>query len=145
MMRLGCSRFHKLVTEELDRQLSPKEEAFVSRHRESCSECKDLQAQSSLAMNFLRSAAIDVSVTPAFEERVIRRLKVETTRESLRYWSPAVAGAFVAGLAVVAALQIITRSAEIPAVRFPGAESRRITSTKSNPELDRILKTHLPQ
>lgn len=145
MMRLGCSRFHKFVTEELDRPLSPKEEAFVSRHRESCGDCKDLQAQSSLAMNFLRAAAIDVSVTPAFEERVIRRLKVETTRESLRYWSPAVAGAFVAGLAVVAALQIITRSAEIPSVRFPGAESRRIASPKSNPELDRILKTHLPQ
>ncbi|HVT14205.1 MAG TPA: zf-HC2 domain-containing protein [Fimbriimonadaceae bacterium] len=142
-MKLSCARFKKLIADELDRNLTHKEEEFLDQHRDECPACRNLQTQSSMAMNFLRSAAIEVDVNPAFEERVIRRLKVETTRESIRYWSPAVAGAFVAGLAVVAALQIITRSAEIPPVRFPGAESRRITSPKSNPALDRILNTHI--
>jgi predicted anti-sigma-YlaC factor YlaD len=133
MRIFGCSKFKKLASEALDRHLTPSEEAFVQRHRSACPECHDFQSQSSMAMNFLRSATIDVEVHPMFEERVIRKLRVQTTRESLRYWSPALAGAFIAGLAVVAALQMITRSADLPHVRFPGSEAHRVTNSKSNP------------
>ena len=139
MRVFGCSRFKKLTSESLDRNLTPQEEAFVQKHRMACEECNEFQSQSSLALNFLRASAIDVDVNPMFEERVIRRLRIQGTRESLRYWSPAVAGAFIAGLAVVAALQMITRSAELPHVRLPGAESRRITPLKSNPAIDENL------
>jgi hypothetical protein len=133
MRIFGCSRFKKLASEALDRNLTPTEEAFVQRHRKACAECNEFQSQSSMAMNFLRSGAIEVDVNPQFEERVIRKLRVQTTRESLRYWSPALAGAFIAGLAVVAALQMITRSAELPHVRFLGGEARRITHSRTNP------------
>jgi len=142
-MKIGCSKFKRLTSEELDRTLTPKEDAFVQKHRSACDDCREVQVQSSLAMNFLRSATMDIDVHPHFDERVIRRLRVQTTRESIRYWSPAVAGAFIAGLAVVAALQMITRSAELPHVRLPGAESHRIAPLKTNPALD--IKLNLPQ
>src|SRR5258706_6616099 len=106
MTRFGCAKFKKLVSEDLDRVLSRDEDAFVQKHRHACVDCSEFQAQSSSALNFLRASAMDVDVNPTFDERVIRRLRVQGTRESIQYWSPAVAGAFIAGLAVVAALQI---------------------------------------
>jgi hypothetical protein len=139
MRVFGCSRFRKLASEEFDRVLTLREQAFMHRHRSACHECHASQAQSSLALNFLRASAIEVDVHPMFEERVIRRLKVQTTRESIRYWSPAVAGAFIAGLAVIAALQMITRSADLPHVRIPGGEARRIVPARSTPPLDQNL------
>jgi hypothetical protein len=140
-----CSRFKKLASEELDRLLTPKELAFLEGHRSTCESCSSVHAQSSLAMNFLRASAIEVEVHPQFEERVIRKLRVQTTRESLRYWSPAVAGAFIAGLAVIAALQIITRSAELPHVRFLNGEAHRITTSKSSPDLGSNLSIRPPK
>jgi hypothetical protein len=89
-------------------------------------------------LNFLRAAAIEVDVHPQFEERVIRKLKVQTTRESIQYWSPALAGACIAGLAVIAALQMITRSAELPHVRLNGGEARMMTH--AHPDLDLSLR-----
>ena len=134
MRVFGCSKFKRLASEELDRELSHKERAFLQKHREVCTPCSEMHEQSCLALNFLRAATLDVEVHPSFEDRVLRKLRVQTTRESIRYWSPAVAGAFVAGLAVIAALQMITRSAELPHVRYPGGEARRITMPKSLPD-----------
>jgi hypothetical protein len=140
-MRLfGCAKFRKLANAELDRVLTPREDAFLQRHRRVCGDCSEQHQQSSLALNFLRASAYDaVEVNPNFDERIIRRLRVQTRKESMAYWSPAVAGAFVAGLAVVASLQMITRSAELRHIRVPGAEVRRITPAKSFPELNQIL------
>src|SRR5947208_10032822 len=140
MRVFGCAKFRRLANDALDRDLSYHEEAFMAKHRHACDECNQFQSQSCLALNFLRAATIEVDVHPMFEERVIRKLRVQTTRESLRYWSPAVAGAFIAGLAVVAALQIVTRSAELPHVRLPGSESRLIVPSKINPVLNRTLE-----
>ncbi|MFI5387236.1 MAG: hypothetical protein ACHQ50_14085 [Fimbriimonadales bacterium] len=142
MKLFGCSKFKRLASEGLDRNLTPREEAFVQNHRKACANCSDLQSQSSLALNFLRASTIDIDVHPMFDERVIRRLRVQSSRESLRYWSPAVAGAFVAGLAVVAALQMITRSSELPHLRL-GGEARRISITKISPALDQNPSTLL--
>jgi len=144
MRIFGCSKFKRLASEQLDRNLSPREEAFLHKHRLACPDCHAAQSQSSVALNFLRAATIEVDVHPQFEERVIRKLRVQKTRESLRYWSPAVLGAFIAGLAVVAALQMITRSAEMPHVRFPGGESHLIRA-KSTLSLDKKLDLSLPQ
>jgi hypothetical protein len=139
MTLFGCSKFKKLVSEELDRELSREEQAFVQEHRFTCADCSEFQAQSSLALNFLRASAIDVDVNQTFDDRVIRKLRVQGTRESIQYWSPAVAGAFIAGLAVVAALQIITRSADMPHVQMPGGISRRVTIPKNSSGLNQNL------
>lgn len=136
MRVFGCSRFRRLASEELDREVSPREHVFMVKHRAACPACREAESQSSLALNFLRSAALEVEVHPQFDERVIRKLRVQRTRESIRYWSPAVAGGFIAGLAVIAALQMITRSAELPHVRYPGGEARRIIRTNLGPNLD---------
>ncbi len=134
MRVFGCGKFRRLSSDSLDRDLSPREAGYLHKHRIVCPPCAQTEVQSSLALNMLRSATLEVEASPMFEERVIRKLRVQTTRESLRYWSPAVAGAFIAGLAVVAALQMITRSADLPHVRLPGGEARRITI--STPILD---------
>jgi hypothetical protein len=140
MRVFGCAKFKRLTSADLDRDLSGRERLFVERHREVCDECSESEQQSCLAMNFLRSAAFDeVEVSSNFDDRVLKKLRVQTSRESFGYWSPAIAGAFVAGLAVIAALQIITRSAELRHIRVPGAEARRVSPAKSFPELDQII------
>jgi hypothetical protein len=135
MRAFGCSKFKRLSS-EMD---------FVEKHKAVCAECSAFESQSSMALNFLRAATIDVEVNPMFEDRVIRKLRVQTTRESIRYWSPAVAGAFIAGLAVVAALQIITRSAQLPHVKLPGSEAHRIAPLKSSPALNQNFEVNLPR
>lgn len=143
MRVFGCAKFKRLTNAELDGDLSARERQFLDRHRDVCTDCRSIESQGSLALNFLRASAIDdVEVSDNFDERVLRRLRVQTTRESLGYWSPAVAGAFVAGLAVIAALQMITRSAELRHIRVPGAEVRRVTPTKSFPELNQVIHRH---
>jgi hypothetical protein len=143
MRIFGCARYKRLISEEMDRALTPRERNFLSRHGAVCNDCEDVQSQSSLALNMLRAATLEVEAAPMFEDRVMRKLKVQTTRESIRYWSPAVAGAFIAGLAIVAALQIITRSAQLPHVKLPGGEARKITLSKPLPFLDNGAD-HLP-
>jgi hypothetical protein len=137
MRVFGCAKFKRLANEELDRELSSGEVLFMEKHRGVCMDCDEVQSQSSLAMNFLRAGTLEVDVNPQFEERVIRKLRIQTTRESIRYWSPAVAGAFIAGLAVIAALQMITRSADLPHTRFINAESHRITTAR--PDLNQNI------
>jgi len=137
MRVFGCRKFSRLNSERSDRELTPREVAFMFRHRMACEPCSEHESQGSIALNMLRAESFEVEASPMFEERVIRKLRVHTTRESLRYWSPAVAGAFIAGLAVVAAMQIITRSSQLPHVRLPRGEARRITI--SAPTLDRNI------
>jgi hypothetical protein len=140
MRVFGCAKFKRLANEELDRDLRTAEIDFMEKHRLVCTACDEVQSQSSLAMNFLRAGVMEVDVHPQFEERIIRKLRVQTTRESIRYWSPAVAGAFIAGLAVIAALQMITRSAELPHTRFPYVESHRVTTAR--PDLEQNIIIH---
>ena len=128
MRVFGCRKFNRLASEQVDRELNATEVSFMEAHRNACPPCRASETTSSLALNMLRGACLDVQVSENFDERVIRRLHVQTGRESIRYWSPAVAGAFVAGLAVVAALQIITRTSEIRHLNIPGAEANRTPS-----------------
>lgn len=78
----------------------------------------------SAAFDMLRGAALEPACKPHFEERVVRRLKVETTKAKIGYWSPAVLGAAVAGLLFLAALQMIAQSGSLPAFHVPGGEAR---------------------
>ena len=139
MRIFGCRRFSRLSNEAIDRDLCEREETFLEKHRTVCASCAATQTQSSFALNMLRASAIDVDISPSFDDRLLRKLRVRTTRESLRYWSPAVAGAFIAGLAVVAAMQMITRSAQLPHVGVPGGEARRIQLV--SPALDQNIDT----
>lgn len=138
-----CRRFQRLAREAVDRPLAEREERFVSAHRSECASCRRLERQGALALSMLRMAAIDVNCPSRFELRVMRKWQVSTVHESLSFWSPALIGAVVAGVVLMAALQIVTMSSKLPGFKVSAAEARRApTSAPAFPELER--STHPP-
>ncbi|AIE87115.1 hypothetical protein OP10G_3747 [Fimbriimonas ginsengisoli Gsoil 348] len=75
-----------------------------------------------------------------FEDRVIRRLRVQTVRESLNYWSPALVGAGIACVALFVALHLAATPASINRDYVPDGEAKRYVTPRTQPklELDRI-------
>lgn len=127
MSKLSCRKFKRLMHERFDRELSVKEQNFLQAHRTSCAECRLSEHQGALALSMLRTMAVEPELTPHFSERVIRRWHVSTVQDSLRFWSPAFLGALVAALLVLASLQLVSRSAQLPTVNLNGHEARRIS------------------
>ena len=56
----------------------------------------------------LRNAIVEVEETSEFNDRVIRRWKLEQHRKKMMYWAPTMAGALVAGVGILAMLQMMT-------------------------------------
>lgn len=126
-MRLfGCRKFHRLAWESSDRDLNAREKRFMQRHREACDSCEDEESVGAFRLNMLAGAVIDPAPTPGFEDRVLRLYKVQSKRESFAYWSPAVVGACIAMLAILAAMQMVTRSSELPHFQGGGSEAHRV-------------------
>lgn len=73
----------------------------------------------------LRMAALEPEVAPMFEDRVIRRLKVQQVKESLNYWSPALIGAGIACIVVFATLHLVSTPAQINRAQLPTGEAKR--------------------
>lgn len=133
----GCGKFGWLASEAEDRPLSPRESAFMERHRLVCSPCAQREQASSLALNMLREARFeDADPSATFDVRVIRRVRVQMVRASFQYWSPAVCGAAIAAVALVAGLQLLSRSHQLPVFQTGGSDARRIqVSAPDFPEL----------
>jgi hypothetical protein len=136
----GCRKFSRLLSDRADRILSSAEDRFLTRHRYACLDCRKSERASDCALNMLRAAALEPEVAPMFEDRVIRRLRVQNVRESLNYWSPAFFGAGIAFVALLVALHLAAAPAQLNRADFPGGEARRDSSIPSAPnlELDRI-------
>ena len=132
----GCNRFQRLVSEARDRELSLAEDGFLQKHRQICEPCRTSEQDAAMALDMLRMASLDPEVDPNFDVRVIRRLQVQSSRESVRYWSPAVVGALIAGISVVAALQLISRSVEVPQNNSPIGEARNYQQKRHFPRFD---------
>lgn len=126
----GCRRFRKLVNDAFDRELGAREDTFMAKHRKVCQPCRAAEGQSNMAINMLRSLAMEAEPTPAYEDRLIRRWRLQSVRAGFNYWSPAFFGAAIAGVAILAALQMITQSSRLPQVPLQGSgnEARRITT-----------------
>jgi hypothetical protein len=124
LRKIGCRRFRKLIHERDDRVLDRQEQLFVHKHRTACPGCRTIEKSHSLALDMLRSAALDSEPGVQFEERVIRRLKVQHVRESIGYWSPAIAGASLACLALFAALTLMGKPQQLKQADFPAGEAR---------------------
>jgi hypothetical protein len=120
----GCGKFKYLTIEKFDRELKPGELDFYRKHREVCYECMRYEQQGTNAMNLLHAAAIEPEISENFDERVLQQLMKPRRRVAVAYWSPVLAGAAVAGLAVVATLQLISR-APIPFHKAPNAGAFR--------------------
>lgn len=123
----GCGKYRRLASENNDRALELVEREFMARHRAVCDACRRHEVQASTALNMLRLAAVqdeEIDNGLVFEERVMRRWRVQSTRESVRYWSPAFMGAAIAGLTVLAALQLVTNRPAMPNTSNPIGEAR---------------------
>ncbi|MBX3117654.1 MAG: hypothetical protein KF784_01200 [Fimbriimonadaceae bacterium] len=124
----GCTKFSRLLSDAQDRLITDSERRYMDRHRTVCPNCRKKERESDLALNMLRMAAFDVDPEPQFDQRVLRRHKLDTVREDIRYWSPTVWGAAFAVVAIFAALQMVSRSAQLPVFHGPGTDAKRVTS-----------------
>jgi hypothetical protein len=127
------------MNEKFDRALRLQEREFMAQHRSVCSECRREETQGAFALNMLRLAAVEDEPMESglqFEERVLRRWRVQSTRESVRYWSPAFVGAAIAGLTVLAALQLVSGRPGIPSTTRPPGEVHLQPDPGHLPEID---------
>lgn len=141
----GCRKFKKLVNDGLDRDLNDRELIFMDRHRNVCTPCRQSERQSHMALNMLRLSAWDVDEAPGYEEKLIRKVRLQNARASFGYWSPALLGAAIAGVVVMAALQMISNSEHMPTLPLDksGAEARRINTTSPQfPDVDFLRPDH---
>lgn len=132
----GCSKFRRLTSDRMDRALSERQVRFLDRHRVVCGECARAEEASHDAMKMLRLAILEPETDPAFDHRVLRRARLQGVRAQFGYWSPAVFGAAIAGIAILAALQMIADSSRLPAIRVPGANGPEMT--RRDPEFPRL-------
>ena len=103
----ACDRYRRLKSLSEDGRSTPKQEAFLAKHEASCGACAAEHALTVAAMEFLRSSVIEPEPDPTFESRFIRRWRVERRARTVSYWMPAVVGAVVASVALLAVLQIL--------------------------------------
>ncbi len=132
----GCKKFSRLISDRVDRDLGASEVRFVSRHRDVCPTCRRSERSSDRSLNMLRAATLEPEVAPMFEDRVIRRLKVQNVRESLSYWTPALLGAGIACVALFVALHLAATPSQLGRSELSGDEARRYVAPKTPPKLE---------
>jgi hypothetical protein len=139
----GCGKFKWLCIERFDRDLSEKENRFYRMHRDVCFVCLRYEQQATNAMNLVGCAAIEPEISPTFNEDVVLKFRAQRKRAALTYWSPALAGAAVAGVVLATALQIITRSSELPQFNNPRGEARLTISGQDQYRLPELVLKNL--
>jgi hypothetical protein len=118
----GCGKYEYLAVKLHDNELSNKELAFFEHHEALCATCRKEQELAEQGLNLLRGLVMEPhEVSAGFEDRILRRFRVQKGRESIGYWSPALAGAVVGGLILISALQLISNSGVVPVHRDAGS------------------------
>jgi hypothetical protein len=130
----GCRKFGRLLNEREDRCLTVSEEMFLVRHRSACDYCRCQESASQLSLNMLRAATMDVSPGRAFDERVLRRVRIVRVRESLSYWSPALLGSAIACMALLVTLHLLSTPGGKANRELPNGEAR--LNVRSFPSLE---------
>ncbi|MCH8980059.1 MAG: hypothetical protein IH945_12580 [Armatimonadetes bacterium] len=102
-----CARCRRLRSLAEDERASARQMRVIEQHEAVCEPCRESAADTADAMAVLRSASVEASPDKSFESRVLRRWRVERRSRAISYWAPAVAGAVVAGAAILAVLQIL--------------------------------------
>lgn len=129
----GCRKYRKLAYEARDRVLTDAEILFMQKHEAVCLACEHEMQQSAVALNLLSEAQLEPEISPNFDTRIIRRLKTEFIRSSFKYWSPAMVGAAVGALVILAAIQMIAQSSRLPSLSVPGGSEARRLATPAFP------------
>jgi hypothetical protein len=144
-LNLVCQRFKKLWNEQDERPLTQGELRFLEKHRITCEPCREFEASTDSAMSVLREAALNPMVSESFDERVIRRARVQTVRQSLGYWSPALIGGALACITLMAVLQIAAAPVQLKKATLPQGEARIAAPDRALPSLILQKKPHFDQ
>ena len=91
-----------------------------------------------LLSSLLKDSAIQPEVKPTFDLSVLRKHRVATAKRTFNYWSPAILGAAIAGMAAVSLLQILTAPSQRPYINLPR------DSTAKNDVVAGPTSFHLP-
>jgi len=137
----GCGKFKWLAIERFDRQLNPKEDGFYRKHREVCFTCMRYEQQGTNAMNLLNAAAIEPEISEDFDDKVLRVLRQPKKRFALGNWSPVLAGAAVAGLALLATFEIMSQ----PSVKIWGTNLHQGADNRFYNQEDTLPNLVLPE
>ena len=132
----GCKKFIRLSSEQADRTLTEREDRFLSRHREVCVDCRKAEVTTSCALNMLRMATLEPEEAPMFEDRVIRKLKVQQVRESLNYWSPALVGAGIACGVIFVTLHLASVPSQTKRAILHAGQAKREAPSRIEPKLE---------
>ena len=132
----GCKKFRLLSSEREDRDLNVSELRFMDKHRDICEECRDTERTSVCALNMLRLATLEAEAPPMFEDRIIRRLKVQQVKESLNYWSPALFGATIACIVIFVTLHLASAPAQMKRANLPGGAAMNDGHSRYLPSLE---------
>lgn len=124
MFRNACKAYSRLLNESRDRALTPEEAAALAIHAQACNSCAQ-STNSDDGLDQLQSLSLAHEVSTTFDSRVLRKWDVYRKRATISYWSPAIAGAAIAALCLFAAIQLVSRSRELPGLSIRGAEVRR--------------------
>ena len=132
----GCKKFIRLSSEQADRTLSPAEDRFLAKHRSVCKDCIEAEVTTTCALNMLRMATLEPEAAPMFEDRVIRKLKVQQVRDSLNYWSPALVGAGIACAVIFATLHLASLPKETHRANLHDGQAKREAPSRIEPKLE---------
>ncbi|HRI42661.1 MAG TPA: hypothetical protein PLL78_01080 [Fimbriimonadaceae bacterium] len=132
MSLFGRRKYVALLNERQDRVLTEREEAFLDRYRADHPECVAEESLHDEGFAMLRGLGLDEdpAAPERFEHRVIRRWRVQSVKDTAAYWSPAICGALVAAIALLAMFQLVGRSSTMPPIDVTGNEARRLDPPK---------------
>lgn len=146
MKSFRCRRYSALYEAADLRKLTDHESRFMDEHVSACSNCATETQEFQLALNMLRVTKLDAAPSGGFDERLLRRLRVQEVKGSVRYWSPMFLSAALAGLVLIAALHMLTDRSTLSPIRFGGnqnPEARRVQDRATYPIP--IINTKLDQ
>lgn len=132
----GCGKFRRLASDSNDRSLTGSESGFMNRHRVVCPACAAVEAEGERSLKMLRLAILEPVASPTFNSRLLRRAHVDSVRAKFGYWSPALFGAAIAGIAILAAMQMIADSSRLPEISVPGGDPHMTQRGPAFPRLD---------
>ena len=131
----GCQKFRRLCEEREDFTFSEGQQAFMAAHREACERCRREEAASTNSLNMLRSMALTVEPSEAFDRRLVRMVKVDRGRDRFAYWFPAIFGAAIASFAMFALMQLVTASHSVQPFLAPASARNTVNPDQPEPRL----------
>jgi|GEM_PF-4147848 len=125
---LRSKRYWNLVRTRDERPLTEKENDFLLEYSESAPSEAVLAELESEAMQFFREQSLEPAPTDHLTSVISRKWAMERKKSAFGYWFPAVAGASITAVAVLAILQILTNAGKTTEATWRDAEARRMSN-----------------